>query len=70
LAGAPLWKENGMTASRRTQWLIGGFLGLLLISGAEAAAQINTGAIVGTVKDSSGAVLPGVTVTATLGDTG
>ena len=59
-----------MTASRRAQWLVGLALGLLLASGWEAAAQINTGAIVGTVRDSSGAVLPGVTVTVTLDATG
>ena len=35
-----------------------------------AAAQLDTGAIVGTVIDSSGAVLPGVTVTATQDATG
>jgi hypothetical protein len=35
-----------------------------------AAAQIDTGTIVGRVQDSSGAVLPGVTVTATRDDTG
>ncbi|MGE0360577.1 MAG: carboxypeptidase regulatory-like domain-containing protein [Vicinamibacterales bacterium] len=35
-----------------------------------ATAQIDTGTIVGRVQDSSGAVLPGVTVTATRTDTG
>lgn len=33
-------------------------------------AQVDTGSLVGTIKDSSGAVLPGVTVTATSVDTG
>jgi outer membrane receptor protein involved in Fe transport len=33
-------------------------------------AQVDTGSLVGTVKDPSGAVLPGVTVTATNADTG
>jgi len=55
-----------MTASRRTQWLVGLAVGLFLVSGTPAAAQIDTGAIVGTVRDSSGGVLPGVTVTVTL----
>jgi carboxypeptidase family protein len=41
-----------------------GFVALLLIA-ASAAAQSNTGQISGTVKDSSGGVLPGVTVTVT-----
>ncbi|MGD9905369.1 MAG: carboxypeptidase regulatory-like domain-containing protein [Vicinamibacterales bacterium] len=40
------------------------------LSPAPLAAQIDTGTIVGRVQDSSGAVLPGVTVTATRGDTG
>ena len=35
------------------------------MTAATAAAQTNTGQISGTVKDSSGAVLPGVTVTVT-----
>src|SRR5215213_10292338 len=35
-----------------------------------AYAQLDTGSIVGTVTDSSGGVLPGVTVTATEGRTG
>jgi Carboxypeptidase regulatory-like domain len=33
-------------------------------------AQVDTGSLVGTVKDASGALLPGVTVTATNTDTG
>src|SRR5205823_13970584 len=36
-----------------------------VFSAALAAAQTNTGQISGTVKDTSGAVLPGVTVTVT-----
>ena len=43
---------------------------LAVLSPAAAGAQIDTGAIVGRVQDSSGAVLPGVTVTATRADTG
>ena len=42
----------------------------VLLVPALASAQIDTGAIVGRVQDSSGAVLPGVTVTATRVDTG
>ena len=44
---------------------------LFLISVAVAGfAQVDTGRLVGTVKDASGALLPGVTVTATNTDTG
>src|SRR3954469_12703680 len=43
----------------------------LVSSGAGLAfAQLDTGSIVGTVTDASGAVLPGVTVTATQTETG
>ncbi len=38
---------------------------LLLVAGAPAAAQVDTGTILGTVKDQSGGVLPGATVTIT-----
>ncbi len=40
-------------------------IGLTLLCGAVAAAQTDTGAIVGTVRDESGAIVPGATVTAT-----
>jgi len=43
---------------------------LLLMGGTHAQAQIDTATIVGTVVDQSGAVLPGVTVTATQDATG
>jgi hypothetical protein len=42
----------------------------LLLSVGSAAAQTNTGQISGTVRDSSGGVLPGVTVTVTNVGTG
>lgn len=43
---------------------------LWLISASIAGlAQVDTGIVVGTVKDSSGAVLPGITVAATNADT-
>lgn len=38
---------------------------LWLLAGAPAAAQVDTGTILGTVKDQSGGVLPGATVTIT-----
>jgi hypothetical protein len=37
--------------------------GVLLIFAVDAAAQVQTGSIVGLVTDSSNAVLPGVTIT-------
>ena len=43
---------------------------LLLATATSARAQIDTGALVGTVRDALGAVLPGVTVTATQVGTG
>lgn len=43
---------------------------IMMLSAAAAAAQTDTAAIVGTVRDQSGAVLPGVTVTATQAATG
>jgi hypothetical protein len=45
-------------------------LALVLLLPTAAAAQLDTGAIVGRVKDASGAVLPGVTVTLTQEATG
>jgi hypothetical protein len=47
-----------------------GFLAVLLFSSGIVSAQVNTATIIGTVKDQSGAVLPGATVTATSLDTG
>lgn len=45
-------------------------LGLVLMFGSVARAQTDTGAIVGTVKDQSGSVIPGVTITITHEGTG
>ena len=50
------------TSARR---FAGFVLATLLCTAAPSAAQIDTASVVGTVRDSSGAVLPGVTVTAT-----
>src|SRR5207244_2103433 len=44
-------------------WLICLPVGLVLISGGAVYAQRDTGTIVGTVTDQSGAVVPGVSVT-------
>lgn len=60
--------EQDMTAShfaRRIAWLA---LAVFLAVAAPAYAQLDTASIVGTIRDSSGAVLPGVTVSATLED--
>jgi len=47
------------------------FIALLVCAGAgTAAAQTNTGQLTGSVRDSQGGVLPGVTVTVTNVDTG
>jgi hypothetical protein len=43
---------------------------LLIITASIGLAQVDTGSLVGTVKDASGALLPNVTVTATNMDTG
>src|SRR4029077_17570166 len=45
-------------------------LGFLFVLPSAALAQLSTGQITGRVTDQSGAVLPGVTVTATQTDTG
>ena len=49
--------------SRKIRVLVVFGFALLLVSRAPAAAQGLTGSIDGTVKDETGAVLPGVTVT-------
>ncbi|HTM26130.1 MAG TPA: carboxypeptidase-like regulatory domain-containing protein, partial [Vicinamibacterales bacterium] len=50
--------------------VLGLVAGICLAASAPAAAQTNTGRISGTVADSSGGVLPGVSVTATNEGTG
>lgn len=54
-----------MTCFCHARRLAGIMLAAVLLSAGSAAAQIDTAAIVGTVRDASGAVLPGVTITAT-----
>ena len=54
-----------MVATRLTRRAGIVVLGLLLACATQASAQLDTASIVGTVTDQSGAVLPGVTVTAT-----
>ncbi len=46
------------------------FFFCLLLFGGIAIAQVTTGTIIGTVKDSAGAVLPGVSIKLTNTDTG
>src|SRR5688572_9965960 len=65
-------RQGGNMAHRGVQFVIHGLLMSLLLSllsnttaWAQATAQIN-----GTVKDQSGAALPGVTITVTQTDTG
>src|SRR5215813_14258025 len=57
-----------LSAARRSRLLAVGCL--LLVSSALAHAQVTTADLVGTIKDSSGAVVPGVTVALTNEATG
>ena len=50
--------------SRAVARVLGALL-LIVVAGAPAAAQVDTGTLLGTVKDQSGGVLPGATVTVT-----
>ena len=54
------------TSTQGTLWLV---IALLLLC-ATALAQVQTGTISGTVRDTTGAVLPGATVTITNQETG
>ena len=54
----------------RSLALILSFAGVLGFLVAETAAQLPTATILGVVRDSTGAVIPGVAVTATNADTG
>src|SRR5881628_4225652 len=65
---ASFFKEEG-EMNRIGVCVLAGFLALILTSGA-AWAQATTAQISGTVKDQSGAVLPGVEITATQTATG
>ena len=69
VCGVAIASERGTTCAgcrhgpeRR---VLGASCCLLLLAGAPAAAQVDTGTILGTVKDQSGGVLPGATVTIT-----
>src|SRR5262245_58150559 len=46
-------------------WIALSFLGLSAFGASFARAQVDTGTIVGTVRDTSGAVVPGATIVAT-----
>ncbi len=59
-----------MPASHSSRWIVCVALAAALFRAAPARAQLDTASIVGTIRDSSGAILPGVTVTATLEGTG
>ncbi len=59
-----------MTASHSARWITCLALAVVLSSAASARAQLDTASIVGIIRDSSGAILPGVSVTATLEGTG
>jgi hypothetical protein len=55
-----------MTAVR----VIGANIAALFIAATVSFAQVDTGAILGTIKDSSGGLIPGAQVTLTSNDTG
>src|SRR6266542_1369566 len=60
---------HGFEVNMRARSTVGAILWMLLLAAA-ASAQLSTAELAGTVRDSSGAVLPGVTVTVTQTDTG
>jgi hypothetical protein len=60
-------REISETMQRSTWWLV--CLCLLIISGT-VSAQVDQGAITGTVTDNTGAIVPGAQVTLTATDTG
>ena len=62
LAKPVLTRKRGSVSSLRPILLILGFLALIPFS---TQAQVDTGAIVGTVQDSAGANIPDATVTVT-----
>src|SRR5437870_4918928 len=62
--------QGGFPVAKNSRSLVPLFLTLLLAGAANLGAQSNTGRVSGTVTDSSGAVLPGVTVTVTQQGTG
>ena len=57
--------NSGISSSMRLLSVAAGYLLLTLLMGAPIQAQIDTGRILGMVKDQSGAVIPGATVTLT-----
>src|SRR5579862_6910644 len=61
--------KRGLSMMSHVRQSVGYAVLIVLLSGASAWAQA-TAAISGTVRDSSGGVLPGVTITATQQDTG
>ena len=60
--------QNSMQKDNCARRAAGCLLGLLLFC-STAFAQVDTGTILGTIKDTSGAVIPGVAVTLTNEDT-
>ncbi|HEV2493562.1 MAG TPA: carboxypeptidase-like regulatory domain-containing protein [Terriglobia bacterium] len=61
---------KGSRGSLRAALTVVGLLAATFLGISPAVAQVDTGAILGTVMDPSGAVIPGTKVTATNEDTG
>jgi hypothetical protein len=71
LAGRSGFREPEDAMARLAATLVGACTFLIIVlAGTPALAQLDTAALVGTVRDSSNAVIPGVTVTATQTATG
>src|SRR5438552_11559488 len=56
--------KEGEMISKQLKWSVAIVI-LILIAGIHAHAQVSAGAVLGTVSDSSGALIPGVAITVT-----
>src|SRR5208282_6851471 len=52
-----------MTGSKVGKWMLGAFIACMAACGVPAVAQSTFGSVLGTVKDQSGSVVPGATLT-------
>src|ERR1700722_4037270 len=70
-AGTTCAKRRGMTRGiRGSGWFLLAIAFLLMLPSRAAFAQYDTGSLIGVIQDSTGAVIPGVTVTAVSDATG
>src|SRR5271157_5857943 len=65
LKAVTTWRDDMRTRQSRKLGLALALLGLVLFVAQGLYAQVDTGGITGTVKDASGAVIPGAKVTLT-----